>query len=230
MNFASTLSKEYIDYEKKIREKSTENEEFDFKKMQEQFNINNIFGKTSQNISKQEMDIFYQDFIRIFIFENMKQINHLDEILKIILEIKFGKDLDTYDKVGEVILWVKSYSNFIIDILKFCEELKFDLEIFKKEVSQKVEDRIENNNDDLDMINCSEPFYSIIEYLTCYCIEHSELFNQKIGALDYCCELLIQNIQEYFKNIISQVKLFSFLKIVLKYIKIFLKILLLIII
>ena len=36
MNFASTLSKEYIYYEKKIREKTTENEEFDFKKMQEQ--------------------------------------------------------------------------------------------------------------------------------------------------------------------------------------------------
>ena len=131
MNFASTLSNKYIDYEKKIREKSTENEEFDFKKMQGQFNINNIFGKTSQNISKQEMDLFYQDFIRIFIFENMRQINDLEQILKIILEIKFGKDLDTYDKVGEVILWVKSYSNFIIDILKFCEELKFNLEIFK---------------------------------------------------------------------------------------------------
>ena len=107
MNFASTLRKEYITYELKQKIKKIKPEELEKKneliiKMQEQFNINNIFGKTSQNISKQEMDLFYQDFIRIFIFENMKQINHLDEILKIILEIKFGKDLDTYDKVGEI--------------------------------------------------------------------------------------------------------------------------------
>ena len=205
LNFASTLREDYIKYELKQKIKKIKPDELEKKdkliiQLQEQFNDNNIFKKTNkQEISEQEMDIFYQDFRTIFIFENMKPLDKLDEILKIILEIKFGDYLHYYDRLGEVFLWIESYTYFIIDILKFYLELEFDSQSFKEIVSEKVNDRIKNaGGEEFEMIKCSEPFYSIIEYLTYYCIEHPDLFKKKIGTLDYCCELLIQNIQKYY--------------------------------
>ena len=203
-DFAYSMKKDYLNYELKQRFNNIKEEEMDkknelIKNMQNQFNENNLFKKENEKISEKEMKIFYQDFRKIFIFENMKLEKNLEEILEIIMEIKFGELLNKYDKIGEVFLWVESYIHFIIDILKFCLELKFDLNEFKDEVSEQVENKRTNASvEQFDIINTSEPFYTIIEYLCTYCIKNSNLFNEKIGILDYCCELLIQDIQEYY--------------------------------
>ena len=55
-----------------------------------------------------------------------------------------GDYLHYYDRLGEVFLWIESYTYFIIDILKFCLELEFDSQSFKEIVSEKVNDRIKN--------------------------------------------------------------------------------------
>ena len=173
-NFVNSFKKDYLNYEVKQRLNNIKEEEIDKKNeliqnIKNQFNENNIFKKSNEEISKvseEEMKIFLKDFRTIFIFENIKYGKNLEELLNIILEIKFEELLFTYDNIGEIFLWIEGYNYFIIDILKFYVELNFDLDDFKKKISEQIEDKKKNESDEeFDKINSLEPFCTIIEYL-----------------------------------------------------------------
>ena len=87
-NYANSLKKDYLNYEIKQRLNNIKEEEINKKNeliqnMQNQFNSNNIFNKSNEEISKEEMKIFFQDFRKIFIFENIKNGNNLEKLLNI---------------------------------------------------------------------------------------------------------------------------------------------------
>ena len=229
--YASTLSKKFKNIEytqrwKKILNEDTEQRNFTILEMQKQFVEKNIFEnlKYGKEIDKEDMDIFYNNLITIFIFDNMKDTKNYNEILKFILESKFdNKELESYNNTGEVILWIETYKYFIIDILKIINELfPENFEEFKNKVLEMINLRKQNNKGDekiiANMIKLDEPFYSIIEFFTSYVIHKNELFEEKIDFLEYSCDLFIQYIEELFipnrlifllKNCIDIYKIFE---------------------
>ena len=187
-----------------IKKKDKENKNSILNDINEKFQEINIFGSNNEEIKQKDIEMFYNDYITIYIFQNIKQNpdepkRNYESLFKSFLQMKFNEDLKKYIKIGEINFWIECYSDFIIDLLKFSGELGLDKDInnYKEKINEKINERIlkdKNNN----IIKLSEPFYSIIEYLCIYIFEHSELFNNKIGAIEYFCELIIQDIQECY--------------------------------
>ena len=201
-NFDNNIKKDFLKIE--IIQRSQNNkEDLDLrkreliKKVQELFDKNNNILK---KCDKDDMDIFYQNYRTIFIIENLKQNTNLDNLLKFLLEIKFGENyLSDKQNVGEIILWTECYKYFIINILKLCNEIFIDYKEFKEIIYEKVNNKKDNCEDDLfDLIHTSEPFNSIIEYFSTFGIEKLDLFKEKIVLFDYSCDIIIQNIEKFY--------------------------------
>ena len=201
-NFDNNIKKDFLKIE--IIQRSQNNkEDLDLrkreliKKVQELFDKNNNILK---KCDKDDMDIFYQNYRTIFIIENLKQNTNLDNLLKFLLEIKFGENyLSDKQNVGEIILWTECYKYFIINILKLCSEIFIDYKEFKEIIYEKVNNKKDNCEDDLfDLIHTSEPFNSIIEYFSTFGIEKLDLFKEKIVLFDYSCDIIIQNIEKFY--------------------------------
>ena len=207
-NFIYSLTIKFKNNERKQRMFKIKNVDFDEKYelinlVQKQFNEKNIFNKEIKNIDEEDMEIFYNNYMTIFIFDNINGIKHSKEILEFIIEKKKKKKkLKKYEYIGEVFIWIETYKYLIIDIIKIINEL-FENNLGKLifSVSEMIIERRNNYNDndiDIDIINLEEPFYSIIEFLSYYVIKNNELFEEKIIILDYSCELLIQFIEELY--------------------------------
>ena len=203
--FGSSMKSDFIKNEIRIR-RGIINETMKNKrsqiltKIQKQFIDNKFFNKN--DIGKDDMEIFYSDFRKIFIFENINnqktKINY-ELLLKIFLKIKFGDDLLLYEKIGEIVFWIECHNDFIIDIFNICGELDINLELFEEKVTTLINNKLNENDDEInEKINASEPFNSIIEFLCCYIIENSELFSKKNGAFEYLSELIINDTSNYY--------------------------------
>ena len=208
--FISTLSQNFKKSEIKQRILRIKDDDFDEKyniisEIQNQFNKKNIFNNVTniENINKIDMEIFYNNYRTVFIFDNIKGVKNANELFKFIIETKYNNEkLEKYENIGEIILWIETYKYLIVDIITIINDLFEDnIEMFKNEVSKLIDHRKNNNdNDDIDfdMIQSEEPFYSIIDFFSCYVISNKQFFDEKKEFLEYSCELFIQYIEDLF--------------------------------
>ena len=136
-NFASTMTNDYIKFERKIKKKKTKDPSSELKEIkliQEYFNKTNIFEKMndSSKIDTENVILFYENYRKIFIFSYLENDKNSEELLEFIFENKFKDKLNSSNNIGEVILWIETYKYFIIDIIKICSEVIEDINKMKK--------------------------------------------------------------------------------------------------